>query len=64
MTSLPGHLTPYSRDAQYVVTLRKDDIPKHDCQKNNGNCSHVCLPSLITSFVSMQILYRRRNRVM
>ncbi|NP_001291525.1 vitellogenin receptor precursor [Solenopsis invicta] len=51
MTSLPGHLTPYSRDAQYVVTLRKDDIPKHDCQKNNGNCSHVCLPSLITSFI-------------
>ncbi|XP_077255886.1 putative vitellogenin receptor yl [Temnothorax americanus] len=35
-----------------VATLRKDvKQQEHDCQKNNGNCSHVCLPSSITSFI-------------
>ncbi|XP_011062100.1 PREDICTED: vitellogenin receptor-like, partial [Acromyrmex echinatior] len=34
-----------------VITLRKDAKQDHDCQKNNGNCSHICLLSSITSFV-------------
>lgn len=48
----------------FVVTLRKDAKQEHGCQKNNGNCSHVCLFSSITSFVSMQIpcIYKRYNR--
>ncbi|KAG5307229.1 VGR protein, partial [Acromyrmex insinuator] len=33
----------------FIVTLSKDTKPDHDCQKNNGNCSHVCLPSSNTS---------------
>jgi len=40
----------------FLVTLRNDAKQDHACQKNNGNCSHVCLPSNITSFVSMQVL--------
>lgn len=29
---------------------------KHGCEKNNGNCSHVCLPSSGILFVSVQTL--------
>ncbi|XP_012532761.2 vitellogenin receptor [Monomorium pharaonis] len=36
---------------QFVITLRKDNIQENGCQKNNGNCSHVCLPSFINSFI-------------
>ncbi|XP_011694235.1 PREDICTED: vitellogenin receptor-like [Wasmannia auropunctata] len=36
---------------KFVITLRKDVLRQdHDCQKNNGHCSHVCLLSSITSF--------------
>ncbi|KYN07112.1 Vitellogenin receptor, partial [Cyphomyrmex costatus] len=40
-----------SPTSAHMVTLRKDVKENHDCQKNNGNCSHVCLLSSITSFV-------------
>ncbi|KYM77742.1 Vitellogenin receptor, partial [Atta colombica] len=36
-------------EISFIVTLSKDAKFDHDCQKNNGNCSHVCLPSSNTS---------------
>ncbi|XP_018311386.1 vitellogenin receptor [Mycetomoellerius zeteki] len=34
----------------FLITLRRDVKFDHDCQKNNGDCSHVCLPTN-TSFI-------------
>ncbi|XP_011863854.1 PREDICTED: vitellogenin receptor isoform X2 [Vollenhovia emeryi] len=39
-----------TRSSLFVVTLRNDVKSEHGCQKNNGNCSHVCLVSSATSF--------------
>ncbi|KYN23000.1 Vitellogenin receptor [Trachymyrmex cornetzi] len=38
-------------EVSFMVTLSKDVKPDHDCQKNNGNCSHVCLLSSNATFI-------------
>ncbi|XP_062845365.1 low-density lipoprotein receptor-related protein 1B-like [Trichomycterus rosablanca] len=33
------------RDIKIYHSLRQPDVPKHQCQLNNGGCSHLCLLS-------------------
>ncbi|GAB1865448.1 Putative vitellogenin receptor [Camponotus japonicus] len=43
---------PVSAETPLVIALHNIVTHKeHGCQKNNGNCSHVCLPSSTTLFI-------------
>lgn len=35
---------------------------EYGCRQNNGNCSHVCLPSSYTSYVSMFCMRLKRTQ--
>lgn len=41
-----------------TVQCQIQDISKVGCRDNNGNCSHVCLPTSFSTYVSIQTMTR------